>query len=520
MTDRWWSARVGGYAWFVLACLIAVGSLVPGTLVGSWSEASANLRSGAALMVQDPVILTVLERCAAFLPLGWLMFAKFVSRRRHRPILLSCLVVILFAMAIELTQTVLQDRHARLSDFVLAAVFGWIGVRLAAWLGDRPTPGKLQRLLASAIVFGNVVTIFAVALSHRGLELSEWDCDYPLLVANEFSANRPWLGLVRGLAIYPRTLTADEVARLADASLSPDHVAIRQDMGALAFYSFASVDAGHRVPQLLQGGPPRDLLLPPSGPSSWEMEGDWLRVHGPVVIRSAGPAREACQAIMASGAFAAEIEIATTGAPQDGPARILSLSSDSLHRNFTLGEDLGALVVRVRTPRNGVNGTALPLRTTRPVLSKDRHHIVFGYARGTVSLFLDGIRSGAPLEYPKLMIIGEGKAVLTAVFAGAAFVAMGALASLLLPRRGWLANVRRTYALSALGPIVAAVGLSAWLGHDQDLLLLAAAGIGPGVGLVIVLALQRLLWGGRRQGGRPAEHVTQVALEPHHVRGL
>ena len=46
-----------------------------------------------------------------------------------------------------------------------------------------------------------------------------------------------------------------------------------------------------------------------------------------------------------------------------GPARILSFSADSQHRNFTLGQVLRNVVLRVRTPHTGPNGTDPPNQT-------------------------------------------------------------------------------------------------------------------------------------------------------------
>ncbi len=41
---------------------------------------------------------------------------------------------------------------------------------------------------------------------------------------------------------------------------------------------------------------------------------------------------------------------------QRGPARIVSVSSDSGHRNLTLGQQGDALTIRLRTPSSGYNG--------------------------------------------------------------------------------------------------------------------------------------------------------------------
>ena len=478
------------HALVVLVFVVAVGSVAPGTPVESWREVVAGLRAGATLAIQDPVFVTVLERLATFVPLGFLTFQHFTRRQKRHPVVWSCLAIALFALALELAQGVVQDRHARSSDFVLAVGFGCTGMILAAWLKSGPSPRQVRYLLVFTVIIGNVAAMLVVALTNHAAELGGWDCTYPLLVANERSGERPWLGRVRGLALYPRALAAHEVKDLVDAPLSPDGADVRRAMGGLAFYSFAAVDAG-RVPQLLQHGPPSDLLLAPPDPSRWRVAADALEVRGPTMIRSAGPARELCEAVMKSKAFTAELEIAGTGVAQSGPARILSLSSDINHRNFTLGEEFGRLVVRVRTPWNGLNGTNLPLETEARVLTEGWHRVVFGYAAdGTAFLFLDGSQI-ARLPYRTMILIGDESAIRIAVIVGLLLIATGAVASLLVRPRRWLIACVLVY--GALLPALFVVGLAVWSGHDRDQLLLAAAAIGPGVGMIAARGLTAAL---------------------------
>jgi hypothetical protein len=461
------------------------------------------------LAIQDPTLVTLLERLVTFVPLGFLTFRHFARRQGH-PFLVSFLAISLFALALELAQSVVQNRHARLSDFALAVGFGCAGMMVGAWLGNEPSPRRIRHLLVSAVVLGNVAVALMVGLTIHATELAGWDCAYPLLVANERSGERPWLGRARGLALYPRALSADEIKGLADAPLSPDGAAVRRAMGALAFYSFAVAGAG-RVPQLLDRGPRSDLLLVPPDSSSWRVAGDALEVRGPTMIRSAGPARELCEAIMTSKEFTAEVEIAGAGVAQSGPARIVSQSSDIMHRNFTLGEEFGRLVLRVRTPWNGLNGTNLPLETEAKVLTEGWHHVVFGYdPDGAAFLYLDGAQI-ARVPYRTMILIGEGRAIRLAVVVGVLLVAMGAITSLLVRPRCWPIDCARMY--GALLPALVVVGLAVWLGHLRDQLLVVTTVIGPGVGMI----------GARLLAAAPAlqQRISALALtEPQAQQGM
>jgi hypothetical protein len=474
----------------VLASLIAIGSLVPGRPVAAWSEVLADLQAGATLAVQDPAFATVLERFATFLPLGWLTWQRLGRHGFRHPIVVSCTAVALFALALELGQSVVQSRHGRLSDFLLAVAFAWLGAGIGAWLGTPPSPARVRRLLLMALVLGNTTLTFLVAESHLGAEIKGWDCGFPLVVANEISGDRPWRGGVRAVAIYPRALPADDVARLATVPFSTDGLRIRQDADALMVYPFDRV-RGRRVPQVLPDGPEVDMLLPPSGPATWRSSAGALEVLGPILIQGNRPPRELCTAILASGAFAIELALASADLAQDGPARIVSHSIDPYARNFTLAQDGRALVLRVRTPWNGPNGNRMELRAENVLGDRAWHHVVASYDRGMAAVFVDG-EPGALVRYDALMWLSDTHVVRLAAFAAVAFAGLGLVAGSLFGKRSWRRRTVYAYLLAALVPVGATLLLGVQLGHDPDWWLIAAALTGPGAGLLTREAWSRL----------------------------
>jgi len=62
--------------------------------------------------------------------------------------------------------------------------------------------------------------------------LDNWDASFPLLLGNEASGDRPWLGTLRRLAIYPRALPSDEV-RARAVGMLPLDTAERAERGGL-----------------------------------------------------------------------------------------------------------------------------------------------------------------------------------------------------------------------------------------------------------------------------------------------
>jgi VanZ family protein len=489
-----WVGHKGALA--TLALAVVVGSVAPGRIVESWSAVMADLEAGATLAVQQPAPVTVFERFAAFFPLGWLA-GRAAGARSRQPGAISCFAVALFALLLELTQSFIESRHARLTDFLLATVFGCIGAGVGSWLGVRPEARKVRRLFFAVLITGNLVVTLIASQSIVAAGIDEWDCSYPLLVANELTEDRPWLGRIRGLAIYPMALSAADIQRLATAPLSREGVDLRRKTGVLALYGFDAIH-GQTAPQLLPDGPRDDLVLPPSGPSTWQIEDGVLVVQGPILVRSAGAANAICSAIVASKAFTAEVEVASADVAQGGPARILSQSADALHRNFTIGEEFGRLVARIRTPWNGENGAFLPLETETPVLTDGWHHIVFSYARGTASLFMDGAEIAPSVPYHKMMLVGEGVAIRIAFVAATLFWVMGLIASVSFRSHSLAVDCAQVYGAAALLPVLVASALAAGHGFEQDRLLLSAAALAPGLGMLVGRALARMqMWESR-----------------------
>ena len=346
---------------------------------------------------------------------------------------------------------------------------------------------ELRVALIALLVLGNATASFVILRGHSDAELRGWDCSYPLLIGNELSEDRPWLGRIRGLAIYDRALAADEVLELQGLPFAGMGVAVRRRMGGLAAFDF-SQPASQRVRQLLPGGPALDLRLPPADGGAWQLTDRALELRKPLLIRSTSAPRAICQAVMRSQAFAVEAEIASASSDNRGPARIVSQSASPLQRDFTLGQDGDALVFRVRTPWNGPNGMRAQLTATHAMPDQSWHHAVAVYLRGATTLFLDGRQRALTIRYYELMWLGESTVVPLAGFLGIGFVALGAVMTLLTAGLSWPARLPCLYLGAALIPTAAGLVLGFELGHDPDRWLIVAAILGPPIGLVITHA--------------------------------
>ncbi len=84
-----------------------------------------------------------------------------------------------------------------------------------------------------------------------------------------------------------------------------------------------------------------------------------------------------------------EAVFASASRDQKGPVRIVTFSSNASSRNFTLGQEGGKLVLRLRTPSTGANATNPQVELC--VLPDERpHHVVVTYEPGRLLCYLDG----------------------------------------------------------------------------------------------------------------------------------
>ncbi len=105
-----------------------------------------------------------------------------------------------------------------------------------------------------------------------------------------------------------------------------------------------------------------------------------------VAIDGNGPLLTACRE---SNELTIEATITPYNLKQDGPARIVSFSRDASRRNFTLGQSGGDLVLRIRTPRTGNNGTK-PQVTLAKLTADEPHHVVVSYRPGRLLCVVNG----------------------------------------------------------------------------------------------------------------------------------
>ncbi len=136
-------------------------------------------------------------------------------------------------------------------------------------------------------------------------------------------------------------------------------------------------------------GEPLDLAIIDANMVQWSQ--GFVTLRNETLMKSDRPAKKLRQSIVQSKELTIEAWVKPANDTQSGPARIVSFSSDTSHRNITLGQNANAWEARLRTTATSENGTPATV-TARGTCSNELAHIV--YARdlsGTATMYLNSL---------------------------------------------------------------------------------------------------------------------------------
>jgi hypothetical protein len=229
-------------------------------------------------------------------------------------------------------------------------------------------------------------------------DFSNWDDRFLLAVGNELSKDRLWQGTLDLIALYDRALSLEEVRQnhAAGGGTPEDDIAPLAVQAAweqadksdlLALYRFDEGD-GKTVRDRSGTETGLDLQIDNPDAARWGTAG--LTVYDATLIAGSNPPRKLVEAVKKSKALTLEAWVTPANLTQDGPARILTLSSGTSQRNFTLGQDGNRYDVRIRagrTDQNGIPGLAGRSGAVETALT----HVVFTVeSSGQAKLYVNG----------------------------------------------------------------------------------------------------------------------------------
>ena len=186
-------------------------------------------------------------------------------------------------------------------------------------------------------------------------------------------------------ALIPKARQLSPVATGQEST--DDGQASRATAGLQVLYDFRAA-SGPLVKDRSGNGKPIDLRI--KNPRAVRRSAGALEVRSPTVIQSDRSVGQLATVMRRAAAITVEAWVTPANTKQEGPARILTFSSNSTNRNFTLGQEGGRFDVRLRTSKtskNGLPSVETPQRSLVPRLS----HVVYTRDRGgRAKVFLNG----------------------------------------------------------------------------------------------------------------------------------
>lgn len=167
-------------------------------------------------------------------------------------------------------------------------------------------------------------------------------------------------------------------------------------LSPVALYGFDEGQGAIVIDQS-QFGDPVNLTIQDTNAVSWVDGG--LKVDSPTIIQSAVSAAKITNAIKASNQVSIEAWVKAANDTQTGPARIVSLSTNSGYRNVTLGQMVTKFNVRLRTDSSLVNNNGIPATVSNDVVAPlQMQHVVYTRdTNGQAYIYVNGIIRAAEL---------------------------------------------------------------------------------------------------------------------------
>lgn len=340
-----------------------------------------------------------------FMPLGF-AFTRLLQKKRIKTgvqVFIVTLVSAGLSLTVEVLQVFLPSRMPTPSDILNNSIGGFIGF-ICFYLWNSQSFKKIvaqvensraSRSIKQIVVFciGYIfLTLMISLLWQNTINLSNWDANYPLLIGNEQTRDRPWQGYMSEIYIADRAISRNEVAQgLADSNyfnnLGNSLIANYQFQGKCCYKEQTG-----QLPELLWQGQPSDAQ---EGKGIFLSSSHWLQTATPVTTLS--------KRISKTSEFTLSTTLATNNLEQFGPARIISISGTSLRRNLTLAQQGNNLDFRLRTPITGENGADFTLNIPNIFTDTNPHHIIITYSKATIQVYVDNLQNFYSLNLLELM---------------------------------------------------------------------------------------------------------------------
>jgi hypothetical protein len=286
----------------------------------------------------------------------------------------------------------MPTRNAQVLDVVTNMIGGGIGFLLASYIHHNSWHLRLAPLKNTLAIIGiffyvtGAFIVFMVTAMPQSLD--SWDSRFPLLIGNEATLDRPWLGDISSLMIFDRALDQKQITSIFTIGHRPKPHVKRENQPILA-YPFDE-GTGNVVHDQSQFEEPVNMNIKSLDETAW-LPGGGLRIKEPTLLQSVSSGEKILRRIKDTDAFSVSMRFKPASLDQHGPARIVSFSENTLSRNFTIGQQGAKIHFRVRDRLSGNNGTRWKLEVPYVLgLTTGPMHGVFVYEKGIKRVYIDG----------------------------------------------------------------------------------------------------------------------------------
>ncbi|BDA71421.1 unknown protein [Rivularia sp. IAM M-261] len=330
-----------------------------------------------------------------FMPLGFSSTA--VLQRKNLNFFSKFLVVTFISTAlsslVEVLQIFLSSRTPTPADIINNTIGGVVGIicfylwnsKNFLYILSSIENSRFSNSIRQITFFfvGYILISFLISILWQSTtNLSNWSLNHPLLLGNENTGDRPWNGQITNIKIADRAFSQNEVSQLLD---NQNNLNTTQKY-LLADYKLADnnifQDITGQMPKLLLQGNlsnvknEKGVTLSPS---------HWFKTETPPTLLN--------KRIRKTSELTVFTTVATANVNQTGPARIISLSRNTLNRNFTLGQQTTNLILRIRTSITGENASHIELNVPSIFTNTNFHKIVITYSKAKVQVYIDKLEN-------------------------------------------------------------------------------------------------------------------------------
>lgn len=292
------------------------------------------------------------------------------------------------SVSIEILQALTYSRYSTFVD-VFANTLGAAGGAILFQFIGSASLTKLELLtqklfrnaspwrLFGLAVFWAVLLICITIPFKNSFSLENWNSHFPLLVGNEQNGDWIWEGTISKILFLDRALSNSEVEQYFSGNTLQDI----NGKDILAYYEFdgvnALMDRTKSLPDFNNRGN-TPIMISQNGVQLGEEQ--WLETDAGTLI----------DRIRQSSEFTLYVDLQAENNLQEGPSRIVSISTDAFQRNLTLGQEKNDLIIRIRSPITGANGRNPELVIPGVFDNSLAHQLVLSYQPNQIRAYIDG----------------------------------------------------------------------------------------------------------------------------------